>query len=170
MFALFPEESFVSQLAEISGDEMPEPYRELLVHSHHMTVTMEAFHQDTVTLKVCGENRVGDQYARVILLSLESTGQVVQFGIMRFDLSICNRDTRDEILDGTTPLGRILIQKNIMRRIVPETFLKIVAGESLATYFDCALSQEVYGRLAVIECNGQPAVELLEVSASVDTD
>ena len=99
---------------------MPEPYRELLVHSHHMTVTMEAFHQDTVTLKVCRENRVDDQYARVILLSLESTGQVVQFGIMRFDLSICNRDTRDEILDGTTPLGRILIQKNIMRRIVPE--------------------------------------------------
>jgi len=170
LFALFPEESFVSQLAEISGDEMPEPYRELLVHSHHMTVTMEAFHQDTVTLKVCRENRVDDQYARVILLSLESTGQVVQFGIMRFDLSICNRDTRDEILDGTTPLGRILIQKNIMRRIVPETFLKIVAGESLATYFDCDLSQEVYGRLAVIECNGQPAVELLEVSASVDAD
>lgn len=170
MFALFPEESFVSKLAEISGDEMPEPYRELLVHSHHMTVTMEAFHQDTVTLKVCRENRVDDQYARVILLSLESTGQVVQFGIMRFDLSICNRATRDEILDGTTPLGRILIQKNIMRRIVPETFLKIVAGESLATYFDCDLSQEVYGRLAVIECNGQPAVELLEVSASVDVD
>lgn len=149
---------------------MPEPYRELLVHNHHMTVTMEAFHQDAVTLKVCRENRVDDQYARVILLSLENTGQVVQFGIMRFDLSICNRDTRDEILDGTTPLGRILIQQNIMRRIVPETFLKIIAGESLATYFNCGLSQEVYGRLAVIECNGQSAVELLEVSASVDAD
>ena len=149
---------------------MPEPYRELLVHNHHMTVTMEAFHRDTVTLEVCRENRVDDHYARVLLLSLEKTPQVVQFGIMRFDFSVCDRDTRDAILDGTTPLGRILIQKNIMRRIVPETFLKIVTDESLATYFDCSLSQEVYGRLAVIECNGQPAVELLEVSAPVGAD
>ena len=106
----------------------------------------------------------------MILLSLEKTPQVVQFGIMRFDFSVCDRDTRDAILDGTTPLGRILIQKNIMRRIVPETFLKIVTDESLATYFDCSLSQEVHGRLAVIECNGQPAVELLEVSAPVGAD
>ena len=115
---------------------MPEPYRELLVHNHHMTVTMEAFHRDTVTLEVCRENRVDDHYARVILLSLEKTPQVVQFGIMRFDFSVCDRDTRDAILDGRTPLGRILIQKNIMRRIVPETFLKIVTDEYLETYFD----------------------------------
>ncbi len=128
-----------------------------------MTVTVEAHHGGLVDVRVLERRHVADQYGRKILLTLQGTGRVVQFGIMRINLDCCEPDVRAEIVAGQTPLGRILIQHNVLRRIEPTAFLRVVPGKAMMNWFGLDRPQPTYGRLAIIHCNGRPAVELLEV-------
>ena len=44
LFKLFPPTSYLRDFDVIAHDQMPQPYHDLLVHEHHMTVTVEAHH------------------------------------------------------------------------------------------------------------------------------
>ena len=81
------------------------------------------------------------------------------------NLAYCSDDVRRDILAGQTPFGRILIQHNVLRRIEPTAFLRILPGPGPMKWFGLAKPRITYGRLAIIHCDGQPAVELLEIVA-----
>src|SRR5687768_1800380 len=87
----------------ISADEVPQPYHDLLVHEQHMTVTVEAHHGDLVDVRILDRRHEGDVYARKILLTLQHSGKVVQFGIVRVNLAIIPEAARAEILAGGKP-------------------------------------------------------------------
>src|SRR5262249_37586355 len=106
-----------------------------------------------------------DIYARKILLALQQTGRIVQFGIVRIHLQYCSDVVRQEILTGQTPLGRILIRHNVLRRIEPTAYLRVIPGSDMMTWFGLKRPRPTYGRLASIHCDHQPAIELLEVGA-----
>lgn len=154
----------------VPGESVPEPYRGLLVHNHHMTVTVEAFYGDLVDVRVIDRRQTADDYARKILLVLRKTGQIVQFGIMRIWLGYCSEEVRKEIVAEATPLGRILIQHGILRRIEPTAYLRVTPSPAMMKWFGLAEPTSTYGRLAIIHCNRQPAVELLEIVAPVPLD
>jgi chorismate-pyruvate lyase len=147
----------------VPPDQVPKPYNDLLVHDHHMTVTLERYHGRRVHLTVLARRHSGNDYARMILLSLEGTGEIVEFGMFRMDLSCCDDAVQAAIVEGRTPLGRILIEHNVLRRIDPIAYLKIAPSHQLSAWFNTQSNQPIYGRLAFIYCNGQQAVELLEV-------
>lgn len=151
----------------ISESAIPEPYRQLLVHPHHMTVTVERYFGGPVNVVVLDRHQVGGVYARKILLTLADTGQVVQFGIVRIRLELCNAPVRAAILAEKTPLGRILIDHDVMRRIEPTEYLRIRTDDQLTSYFVMDIPEDVWGRLAVIHCDNRPAIELLEILAPV---
>src|SRR5437899_9001526 len=130
-----------------------------------MTVTVEAHHGDLVSVKILARRHTKDTYARKILLTLQGTGKVVQFGIMAIDLRQCAPQARDEIVAGQTPLGRILIRHNVLRRIEPTAFLRVTPGKTMMQWFGLDRPTPTYGRLAIIHCNERPAVELLEIVA-----
>lgn len=163
LYGLFPAAEGIPNHEFVPADQVPEPYRRLLVHEHHMTVTVEAYHGSPVDVQVLAVRRDADSYARKILLTLQRDGRVVLFGIMRVRLEYCSPKVRDEILSERTPLGRILIRHDVLRRIEPTAYLRIIPGRTLAERFGMALPRPLYGRLAYIHCDGQPAVELLEV-------
>lgn len=165
LFQLFPPSSYLREFDIVPGEWVPEPYHKLLVHEHHMTVTVEAHHGSLVDVKVLEQKRDGDSYARKILLSLQSTGRVVQFGLVRIWLPYCSQAVRDEILSEKTPLGRILINHNVLRRIEPTEFLRVTPGPDMMQWFGLTEPKITYGRLALIHCDGKPAVELLEIVA-----
>ena len=167
LLELFPDPGLVDRYEVVPLEQVPEPYRTLLVHPQHMTVTMECFHGQRVALRIVRRTRQADRYTRMILLALEQTGRIVQFGIMRFDFHFCDQAVRDEILRGQTPLGRILIEHNILTQIHPELYLRVTPGQTMMQYFGLSEPTVVYGRVATISCNGDPAVELLEISAPV---
>ena len=52
LFALFPPAGTPPQFEFVSADDVPPPYHGLLVHEHHMTVTVEAHHGDRVNVQV----------------------------------------------------------------------------------------------------------------------
>ena len=70
-----------------------------------------------------------------------------------------------EIVAGKTPFGRILIEHKVLRRIEPTAYLRAECGPAQMAWFGLQKPAPLYGRLAIIHCNGHPAVELLEIVA-----
>jgi chorismate-pyruvate lyase len=169
LLALFPPQDYLAGWDYVADADVPDPYQELLVHEHHMTVTVEAHHGSLVDVRILDRKHAGDSYARKILLALQSTGQIVQFGIVRIRLEYCDDAVRDRIVEGRIPLGRILIEHNVLRRIEPTAFLRITPGPKMMEWFGLTRLEPTYGRLAIIHCDGQPAIELLEIVAPETT-
>jgi chorismate-pyruvate lyase len=128
-----------------------------------MTVTVEAHHGDEVRTRILNVHRDGDFYARRILLELKGSGRVVQYGIVRVNLAECAPAVREEIVAGQKPFGRVLIDHDVMRRIEPTEFLRIIPGPNMMHWFGLQQPEPTYGRLALIHCDERPAVELVEI-------
>lgn len=163
--SMFPEaEPLMNRVEHTPVTATPKPYNEMLAHNHHMTVTMESFHKSPVDVVVLEQSSEEDLYRRKILLVKQGSDFPVQFGLVRFNFQHVTDAVRQEILSGEIPLGRVLINHNILRHIDLGAILRIEAGPSLAKYMQMETGQTTYGRLATIFCNNQPAVDLLEVS------
>ena len=156
-----------SQVGIVPPSWVPEPYRQLLVHHDHMTVTIEAYFKDAVEIERLQSHQIGDTYGRETLLKLVESKQVVQFGAVRIDLACCTSPVRAAILKEETPLGRVLIEHNVLRRIEPTAFLQITPGPNLAGWFGLSRPETCYGRLGVIFCDDRPAIAVLEILAPV---
>jgi chorismate-pyruvate lyase len=165
LFSQFPPALDIPRFEHVAADAVPEPYHTLLVHEHHMTVTVEKHHGDLVDVCILARRHNGSSYARKIVLALQKTGKLVQFGIVRINLDYCSPEVRDKIIAGNTPLGRILIEHNVLRRIELTAFLRIDAGPQQMAWFGQTGRATLYGRLGYIHCDEQPAVELLEILA-----
>jgi len=165
--ALFPEPEnapLYLSAEHVAREATPEPYHRMLVHEHHMTVTMESFHDCSVEVEVVDSRFEDDLYCRKILLKKEGTDVNVQFGIVRFNFGYVTDSVREQIESESIPLGRVLIQHNVLRHIDLGAILKFQAGPGLSRYLQMDVGQETFGRMATIFCNGSPAVDLLEIS------
>lgn len=166
--SLFPEpdgEPLYLNAEHVARESTPEPYHRMLVHEHHMTVTMESYHGTSVDVEVVAARFEEDLYCRKILLKKQGTEDVVQFGIVRFNFSFVTDSVRKEIESEAIPLGRVLIQHNVLRHIDLGAIVKFTAGPGLCRYLQMDIGQETFGRMATIFCNGAPAVDLLEISS-----
>lgn len=161
---LFPGGNLIDKAEHVPAATTPEPYRSLLAHDYHMTLAMESFHHTTVDVRVLASRRDDRIYSRKIILLKQGTEEVVQFGIVRFNFDYVTAEVSQAILSEKIPLGRILIEHNVLRHIDLGALLKIHPGPELCDLFACSPNDETYGRLATIFCNHRPAVDLLEVS------
>jgi chorismate-pyruvate lyase len=169
LYSLFPDADGIPVASAITAEEMPDPYRSLLVHTHHMTVTVEQFYTDSVNVQVLESRQDAHEYTRKILLSLTGSGRVVQFGVVRIDLNLLTDRVRNQILAGTTPLGRVLIQNNVLRQVRPTSYVRVTPNSAMRSWFAMAADEPLYGRLGVIDTDGQPAIEVLEILSPVDS-
>jgi chorismate-pyruvate lyase len=152
---------------EVESRDLARDYRMLLAHDSHMTVTVERFHNGPVDVRVLETKASGDHYARKILLTRQSDGAVVQFGIMRLDFSAVSPEVRREVESQQAPLGRILIEHNVLTKVHLSKLYQVTPGADLRRHFNLREGEITYGRTAVIHCDGEPAVELLEIVAPV---
>ena len=156
-------ESRVPGCTEVAPQDVPEPYRGLLVHERHMTVTLEKHHGSPVRVEPYLVHQHGDLYGRKLDLRTEADDRVVMTGILLFNMAITSPEIRARIVEREAPLGRILIEHGIMRRITSETFLRVDAADPLSARFGLASPAPTYGRLATIFYEGVPAIDLLEI-------
>lgn len=161
---LFYEDSAVlGTFVEISEKDLPATAHRLLAHDEHMTVTVEAFHGCPVSLEVLQVHVTSTHYSRKILLHRQTDDHVVQFGIVRLALVLLDSQVRAEIESRRIPLGRVLIDHNIMRKVRLLSLWRIEPGEELRGLFQLPSREVCFGRTALIYCDGVPAVELLEI-------
>ena len=164
LIQLFYEDSDrLGRFQEVAPEGVPDPSNQLLVHNKHMTVTVEKYHSSPVDVKVLQTRRDGDHYSRKIVLTSKSNGAVVMFGIVRLDLSVLSPEVRAKIESQQIPLGRILIDHNVLRVVKLLKLFQIESGEDLATELKLPTKTTCFGRTALIFCDGAPAIELLEI-------
>lgn len=159
----FDDVSQVGEFAEKSAANVPEPQNSLLNHEHHMTVTVEKFHSSPVTVEVLRATKNEQAYSREILLRKSSDESIVQYGIVRLNFEYLGEDVVREIEAKETPLGRILINHNVLRQVKLLSLYEIVPGLRMQEVCNISPEHSVYGRTALIYCDDKPAVELLEV-------
>jgi chorismate-pyruvate lyase len=147
----------------VDGAAVPPPYQPLLVHGGHMTEVLERRHGGALSVHPYRIRREGDIYGRRIDLRAAGHDAVVMTGIMIFNLALVGAAVREEIVQAASPLGEILIRHRILRRVAPDAFLRFDPADLLVARFGAPSPRPAYGRLATIDCDGRPAVDLLEI-------
>ena len=159
----YPVLSDIGELRQLSHDELPAPYRPLLNHDDHMTTTLEAYHESLVDVRVIARCQQAGTYARQIVLTRQSDGGVVQFGIMRIATRDLDEELRAEIEAQQQPLGRILIRHNVLRHVQLDRLWEVVPSPPVRAHLEMKPDEVTYGRTAQIFVAGTPTVELLEI-------
>lgn len=159
----FDDPRTLATFRRVEEQDMPPVARELLAHDSHMTVTVESYHRSPVRVHVLQTLTDGPYYAREILLRRTSDDRVVQFGIVRLDTRVLSDLVRDEILSQRQPLGRVLIEHDVLRKVECVALWEVSPGPRLQSLLGLRSQDRTYGRTALIHCNGEPAVELLEI-------
>lgn len=159
----FPELAELGEFQVVEADDLPDAYRSLLAHDDHMTVTVEAWYNSLVDVKVLAEIRAEQSYARKSLLCLQRDGNPVQLGIVRIALAGLPEIVRLEIESQALPLGRIMIRHHLMREVELCQLWCVKPGPELRLSLRLADESPIFGRTARILVDGNPAVELLEI-------
>jgi hypothetical protein len=154
---------FPADYAVVPATEVPEPFHHLLVHHRHMTEVLENHYGRAVELTVQWSEASQTFYRRRIVLTAGRDGPVTELGIVRIDLSYLPKTAREEIVAEKTPLGRVLINHKILRRVVPHHYVRFDADCPVIRLYNLPTPQTTYGRLGTIFCNEKPAIELLEI-------
>lgn len=163
----FPDSRDQPTIRLLEAAALPEPYRTLLAHTRHMTATVEAHHGGPVDVQVLVSRRVGDVYARKIILRLRGSGRPVQFAVTRIDLAMLSPAVRDEIVAEQVPLGRVLVQHGVLRTVEPTAYYSAEATPALADWLGLRAPEPLYGRLGVLTVEGRPAIDVAEILAPV---
>jgi chorismate-pyruvate lyase len=159
----FPALGEVGEFTQVDADQLPADYQMLLAHDDHMTVTVEAFHDCRVDVRVLDERREDGAYSRTSVLACQATAKPVQFGIMRVEMGQLSEAVRRDIESRSTPLGRVLIRHNVLRHVELLHLWRVHPGPVLREQLRLDGNAPVYGRTARIVVEGRPAVELLEI-------
>src|SRR5262245_1931592 len=153
----------LGQFEAVGIEALPQRHRTLLAHNDHMTVALESFHQSPVSVTAVAEWRDEGSYARTSLLSRQSDGVVVQFGMMRIWLSDLPAEAQQQITGKKAPLGRVLIDHNLLREVELITLWKIMPGEVLQQHLGVSGKTPIHGRSAQILVDERPTVQMLEI-------
>ncbi len=151
----------------VAEDEIPPPYRSLLVHENDMTVTLERHFGGRIVLRPLGVFTRGGSYFRRVLLVQEEAGQPVEMGAIRIDLDAFDATLRRKILRNEIPLGRILRDGHVDYRSVPRKFLAITPNPEMMGVFWMREPRLLYGRRTEILREGHKVGDIVEVLPQV---
>jgi chorismate-pyruvate lyase len=148
----------------ISGDAMPGPYHDLLVHEREMTLTLERFHGSEIYITAQDSGEREDRYFRQVILHRASDDAPVEFGANCANLNLFPADARQLILEEKVPLGRILKDYAITYSIRVPRFFRVEADALISRALNLTSPATLYGRQAII-CNSQeqPLSQVIEI-------
>ena len=151
-------------VSRVTGDEMPEPYRQLLVHTNDMTPTLEAFHGERLHLRVSRWRLEGDAYMRQVALLLNGSDKPVEFGAIVIYTDRFPPAAREAVLEGQSPLGTILAVHSIRHSSCPQAFIRVLSDDGMNEALGLSEPQVLYGRRNVLtDSEGAKLAEVLEI-------
>ena len=171
MNLLYPLDTFyrkwglaLPDVAAVEGAEIPQPYRELLVHANDMTPTLEAYHRSPIELRLIQRHLEGSLYSRLVDLSIVGHDTPVEFGCIAIHLEHFPAAAREMILDGHVPLGTILARHEIEHQSSPEAYVRVTADPFMSDALYLSGSPDLYGRRNVLLAPGGGILaEVLEI-------
>lgn len=151
-------------LERLQGEDMPQPGRDLLVHSRDMTPTLEAFYHQPIGLRVLSRHTAGHEYFREVVL--DAGGQPVEYGVIRILLDHLPNPVREKILGEHSPLGAILIQEGLPHFGWPQAFFAVTADSRMQEALGLSEPCVLHGRRNVLlDGNRRLLAEVIEILA-----
>lgn len=130
----------------VEADDVPEPYRSLLVHERDMTSTLAQFHGSAIGLRVLHRHNAGDAYYREVLLLAKRSGRPVEYGAIKIHLGQFPGPARDAIIEPEAPLGQLLHDHGIGHLSRPGGFLRVECDDHIGGLFGLDDRPLLYGR------------------------
>jgi chorismate-pyruvate lyase len=157
------------QFQELKGEEVPPPYKKLLVHSSDMTPTLEAFFQQPMSLTVLSRDIQADSYLREVTLNQGNGGRPVEYGAIRISLAQLPANARRIVLEEERPLGNILQGEAIPHLSWPQAFFSVQSDSRMSTVLGLRQPARLYGRRNVlVDVSRRLLAEVIEVLAPVE--
>ena len=151
-------------LQQIDGEEVPDPYKRLLVHQSDMTSTLENFYDEAVHLRVLSRKQEGDDYFREVVLCTERESKPVEFGAIKINLALFPEQAREQILQERWPLGRILKDCGVRYSSWPKAFLKMASDRLINAALCLKGAHVLYGRRnTLLNAEDQVLADIVEI-------
>jgi hypothetical protein len=151
-------------MERIEADQLPEPYRKLLVHNADMTPTLEKFHDERIYLNVISRQHRGDSYFREVILLAQRTRKPVEFGAIKMNLTLFPAAAKRLVLEEQEPLGTILADFKIPHASRPKAFFKITADAFIKGALQLSGNQVLYGRRnTLLDPQQRALAEIVEI-------
>lgn len=147
----------------IAPDDIPQPYRSLLVHQRDMTLTLEAHFGGRVVLRPLSTFVNGPWYYRRVLLAQEYSGRPVEMGAIRIKLAALPRKVQAEIRRNRIPLGRILRDGGVDFTSMPREFFAVSPNPEMMGVFWMREPRTLYGRRTEVLLDGRAIGDIVEV-------
>ncbi|MPZ21001.1 MAG: hypothetical protein GEV06_24330 [Luteitalea sp.] len=147
----------------VSSDEIPPPYRSMLVHESDMTVTLERRFGGPLLLRPLSTFSARGSYFRRVLLVQEYSGRPVEMGAIRIQLGAFRPRVRAEILRNEVPLGRILRRRGVDFKSRARVFLAVTPNPEMMGVFWMREPRTLYGRRTDVLLGGAKIGDIVEV-------
>jgi chorismate-pyruvate lyase len=156
------------ELKEVSGPDMPQPYRELLVHSSDMTPTLETFYRQPMRLSVLTREQHDSYYLREVVLKSSEDARPVEYGVIRICLNHLPSAAGQLVLEEQRPLGNILQGEGIAHLSWPQSFFRVQSDSHLGHVLYMSQPATLYGRRNVLlDGSRRLLAEVIEILAPV---
>jgi chorismate-pyruvate lyase len=151
------------QVKAIDPDDIPSPYRSLLVHRTDMTLTLERHFGGRVALRPLATFLHGPWYFRRVLLAQEYTGRPVEMGAIRIRVPAFPARIQKQILKNDVPLGRLLRDGGVDYESRPTVFLSVTPNPEMMGVFWMREPKTLYGRRTEMIHEGAKIGDIVEV-------
>jgi chorismate-pyruvate lyase len=153
-------------LRPLKREEVPQPYRALLVHSSDMTPTLERFYGQNLRLRVMSREHQTDSYKREVILWLAEDSKPVEYGVIRIHLDRLPPAARRLVLQEERPLGDILRGEAIPHLSWPQAFFRLKSDAHAGAALGLQHPGFLYGRRNVLlDGSRRLLAEVIEVLA-----
>ena len=153
----------IPEFSILEADQIPVPYRELLVHNGDMTSRLEACHQSSICLKLLKLDKTDDVIFREVQLQTENDYKTVEYGIIEINLLPFPTPLRNEILEGKKPLGGLLNEYKFEYASSPQAFFSVQANKKISSILDVDISTVLYGRSNILISGEHTLANILEI-------
>ena len=134
----------------LDPSQLPRPCRWLLDHKTDMTSKLRDFFGDQIYLEVRHQVPRGQVLIREVTLRLNASGQPVEFGAIRIDLSELPGPAHGLVRQGNVPLGQVLNDLDIQFESRPSGFFLVKPDASMMKCFAITGPQVLYGRTCTL--------------------
>ncbi len=156
------------RLEKLRVEEVPQPYRQLLVHSEDLTPTLERFYSQTLGLAVLNRWREDNSYLREVLLHLVESGAKVGYGAIRIMLGHLPPSCVTRVLEEQAPFGSILNRQGIPHLSWPQAFFRAQPDVHMQRVLGLPQACPLYGRRNVLlDGSRRLLAEVVELLAPV---
>jgi len=157
-------------LERLKDEQVPQPFKALLVHSQDMTPTLETFYRQPLGLTVLSRERHKDSYYREVTLTVENGARAVGYGMIRIHLDHLPPSVRQRVLEEQRPFGNILQSEALPHISWPQAFFRVQSGPHTTSVLRLRHACLLYGRRNVLlDGARQLLAEVIEILAPVAT-